>query len=404
MTRWAALGRWLDALIRPAHRPAATGDGDATWDPRRLEHRFSVAAPAPGGGERVLTAPEYPGGELDWHAFSVDPGPLGRRRTPPPAALHRTVFPAPVRFSGMPLPRWWAVEDGKTNFAAVTPGQHRPGPADLPRVRAGVQQRLVPAAVRRARGHLRLGPGPRRHRRVRRAPLDHPRGAGAAGLARWSDVHPGHHRRDECPRPRTCSCRPASPEGRRRARRWRRSALVRDENANLVWGVEQTVRLATGEPRPRHRGGGRDPGVPPPPGTHRRAGRAPGADRLRAMNISPGELDPVHPGPRPGRQPRACSSAAPPCPARSTRPRSAPEPHCCAKASTTASRTTSTRRRCPRTGTRLSVAYNRTRPARGPRVGVAHHPPRHRPRRGLQRPGLRHADRQHVTGARPPGQ
>jgi hypothetical protein len=71
-----------------------------------------VAAATP-ARRRVLTAPEYPGGELDWHAFSVDPGgTLGGAGTAP-AALNRTVFPAPVRFSGMPLPRWWAVEDGR---------------------------------------------------------------------------------------------------------------------------------------------------------------------------------------------------------------------------------------------------------------------------------------------------
>jgi hypothetical protein len=84
-----------------------------------------VATAAPGGGtgggEKVLTAQEYPGGELDWHAFSIDPAaPIGGTTAAPPP-LNRTVFPAPVRYSGMPLPRWWALEDGRTNFAAVSP-------------------------------------------------------------------------------------------------------------------------------------------------------------------------------------------------------------------------------------------------------------------------------------------
>ena len=48
---------WFDQLI---DQPAA----DSAWDPRRLEHRFSVAT-ATGDGERVLAAAEYPGGELD---------------------------------------------------------------------------------------------------------------------------------------------------------------------------------------------------------------------------------------------------------------------------------------------------------------------------------------------------
>ncbi|MEV4320361.1 hypothetical protein [Actinocrispum sp. NPDC049592] len=57
------------------------------------------------------------GGDAHWHAFSVDPRtPVGGAVTPP-RIINRTVFPAPVRYSGMPLPRWWAVEDGRTNFA-----------------------------------------------------------------------------------------------------------------------------------------------------------------------------------------------------------------------------------------------------------------------------------------------
>lgn len=113
---------WFDDLIdQPSGADPQRPEGNSTWDPRRLEHRFSVSAAVPTGGERVLTAPEYPGGELDWHAFSVTPDATLGGTAPAPAPINRTVFPAPVRFSGMPLPRWWAVEDGRTNFAAVTP-------------------------------------------------------------------------------------------------------------------------------------------------------------------------------------------------------------------------------------------------------------------------------------------
>ena len=68
-------------------------------------------------GGTTLTAPEHPGGSIDWHSFSVS----ADTATAAPTVFNRTVFPAPVRFSGMPLPRWWAMEDGRTNFAAVQP-------------------------------------------------------------------------------------------------------------------------------------------------------------------------------------------------------------------------------------------------------------------------------------------
>jgi hypothetical protein len=221
------LTAWFDQLI---DQP----DGQGAWDPRRLEHRFSVAAASP-GGERVLRAPEYPGGELDWHAFSTGEGTLGGAGTPP-AALNRTVFPAPVRFSGMPLPRWWAVEDGRTNFAAVTPDS-----TDLARLIF-----LEFALVYSNDWYL--------------LPCDVPAGTYATvqGLAitdvfgerRWitptvtpewqmytlGDA-PGLLLPPGTPKVATG---PALEE----------VVLVRDESANMVWGIEQTVRLATGEPRP----------------------------------------------------------------------------------------------------------------------------------------------------------
>lgn len=217
---------WFDGLI---DQPAA----DSAWDPRRLEHRFSVAAATP-AGERVLTAPEYPGGELDWHAFSVDTGSLGGAGTVPPP-VNRTVFPTPVRFSGMPLPRWWAVEDGRTNFAAVTPDSTDLArliflefalvfsndwyqlPCDLP---AGTLARVQGLAVTDVFGERRwITPASETNWSM--YTLD-----GDAGLL----LPPGTPK---------VATGPALEE----------VMLVRDENANLVWGIEQTVRMATGEGR-----------------------------------------------------------------------------------------------------------------------------------------------------------
>jgi hypothetical protein len=227
------LTAWFDQLI---DQPGAA----SAWDPRRLEHRFSVAAAAP-GGETVLSAPEYPGGELDWHAFSAAPGDtLGGAGTAP-AALNRTVFPTPARFSGMPLPRWWAVEDGRTNFAAVTPDSTDLArliflefalvysndwyilPCDVPAGTFAAVQGLAVTDVFGARRWIT------------------PAGTGAAhDWQLWSMyVHgdaPGLLLPPGTPK---VADGPGLEE----------VMLARDENANMVWGIEQTVRMPTGEPR-----------------------------------------------------------------------------------------------------------------------------------------------------------
>ncbi|MFJ8743017.1 hypothetical protein ACIRL2_26980 [Embleya sp. NPDC127516] len=240
---------WFDTLIdQPTENPT-THTGNTTWDPARLEHRFSVAAGTPGGTEKVLTAREYPGGTLDWHAFSVDPtGPLGGTAAPP-AALNRTVFPAPVRFSGMPLPRWWAVEDGRTNFAAV-----RPDSTDLARLI------FLEFALVYSNDWFRL-------------PCDLPVGtlASIRGLAvtdvfgrklwitpagsgddadwqRWS-MFTLDTIGDASVTADTDLLLPPSVPKVAEGPVLEEVALVRDESANMVWGIEQTVRLATGEPR-----------------------------------------------------------------------------------------------------------------------------------------------------------
>ncbi|MBH5333379.1 hypothetical protein IHE55_00595 [Streptomyces pactum] len=235
---------WFDGLI---DQPA----GDTTWDPRRLEHRFSVAAAAPDGGEKVLTAQEYPGGELDWHAFSVDPGTPVGGTAPPPPPLNRTVFPAPVRYQGMPLPRWWALEDGGTNFAAVAPDSTDLArliflefalvysndwyqlPCDLP---AGTVARVQGLAVTDVFGQrLWITPA----------------GTGSdEDWQRWSMFTLDTIGTEDVPADTGLFLPPGVPKVAD-GPPLEEVSLVRDENANLVWGLERTVRLATGE---GHRG------------------------------------------------------------------------------------------------------------------------------------------------------
>lgn len=98
------------------------------WDPERFEYSFSVATGS-GEGETVFSAEEYPGGRLDWYAFSPEGGSLaddGAGTTtesddataPEPTEFDR--LPTAIGFPGMPAARWWELEDSSVNLEALT--------------------------------------------------------------------------------------------------------------------------------------------------------------------------------------------------------------------------------------------------------------------------------------------
>ncbi|MFF1821331.1 hypothetical protein ACFVWG_28775 [Kribbella sp. NPDC058245] len=232
---------WFDELI---DQPVDNG----AWDSSRLEHRFSVAAQT-ATGERVLTAEEYPGGDLDWHAFSIDSQATLGGAAPPSAPVTTTVFPAPVRFSGMPLPRWWAFEDGRTNFASVRPDSTDLArlvflefalvysndwyvvPCDLPAGAIATVQGLAVTDVFEERLWVT------------------PAGAGDdEDKRRWAmfglDTIGSEHVSAD-----TSLYLPATVPKVSEGPTLEEALLVRDENANMVWAIEQTVPLATGRGR-----------------------------------------------------------------------------------------------------------------------------------------------------------
>lgn len=113
---------FLAWFARQFSQPARTDDA---WTPPRLEYAFAASAPTPAGGEKVYIADEYYQGRLDWYSLDVDAGTAALGAVPgstvtglPPDAP-QTMIPTPVSFSGMPNTRWWSFEDAKTNFGDV---------------------------------------------------------------------------------------------------------------------------------------------------------------------------------------------------------------------------------------------------------------------------------------------
>jgi hypothetical protein len=112
ITAWLT---WYDALFHQSAPPPA-------WIPERMEYEFAVSGKT-AEGEVVLAAPEYSEGMLDWFSFMVrSDQTLGASEAG--TSISRTFLPAPVMFRGMPSSRLWEFEDGTVNLAQIEAAPH----------------------------------------------------------------------------------------------------------------------------------------------------------------------------------------------------------------------------------------------------------------------------------------
>lgn len=251
-TRFVAWFRRL--LLQPP-------DGDDAWIAPRLEYQFGASAPLsePPGAEKAYLATQYYGGRLDWYSVDVDPGAApdpgpASGGTGPPANAPQTMIPVPVSFSGMPNTRWWAFEDRKTNFgdidasttdlaklmfmefALVYSNDWFVIPYTLP---AGAIATIAGFVVQNTFGErfwiTAAGSGPDDAWQRWSMFTVNTLSAGGAGAGSAADT--------------SLVLMPTASKIQRGPLLedvW----LVRDEVANMVWGIEQTVPLASGESKP----------------------------------------------------------------------------------------------------------------------------------------------------------
>ncbi|HVX93318.1 MAG TPA: hypothetical protein VHK47_00305 [Polyangia bacterium] len=243
-------------------------DDAATWQPERLEYAASLLAPSTDGDALELVAGSSPDGAFEWHAFSL-------ARASAPAARSRpesepkpwSIIPTHVRFRGMPNARWWDFENGTTDFGDIRPDRRDLArlvvmdfmlvhsndwfviPYDMP---VGCLGRIDSLVVRDVFG------GDTLVERADRNPL--PAGqrwslysvtadGGSSGFADFLLLPPTAADLTQTSAP---------IEDVR---------FLRDELANLAWGVEETIEGDAGRPRPGHeRSVARAPQPSPPPG------------------------------------------------------------------------------------------------------------------------------------------
>ena len=246
-------GRFVAWFERLFLQPPA--EGEDAWDAARLEYRFACSAPE-ADGEKVYAAEEYHGGHLDWWAFDVDRSEPGLGDTgvpdplPPPPDEPRTLIPTSVVFEGMPNSRWWAFEDRRTNFGDVDAATTDVAkllflefglvysndwflvPVDLP---AGVVADVRGIAVTNVFGE--------------RTWIE-PAGAGPDDAwQRWS-VFTVNVQGAEGEDADTSLLLPPTVPKIQESEPVEEVLLIRDEMANMVWGIERTVPLPSGASKP----------------------------------------------------------------------------------------------------------------------------------------------------------
>lgn len=239
---------WFAALI--AQPPGE----DNAWQSQRLEYQFGCSAP---DGERafVMRADEYYQGRLDWYALDRSPNEPQLTATPvetkSPERRVNTFIPAPVVFEGMPNTRWWAFEDRRTNFGDVRPDSTDLGkllllefglvyandwfvlPYTMP---VGTVAEVKGIAVTNTFGE-RFWVEP-----VRPSPEANWQRWGLFTLSAYGDGE------RQPPAPRLVLL--PTPPKVQESKPIEEVSLIRDEMANMVWGIERRVPLPSGGVKP----------------------------------------------------------------------------------------------------------------------------------------------------------
>jgi hypothetical protein len=192
-------------------------------------------------------AEEYYSETLDWYALDIAaPGQEVARRPDVQEATTTSFIPTPVEFNGMANPRWWSFEDRRVNFGGVQPDTT--DVAKLLLVEFGVVYSndwfLVP---------LRLDAGTLAevHGLVVTNVFGERVWVDAAGTApehawqRWSMFTSSHVGATSRRPDNSLLMLPTVPKVQEGAP-LEECMLIRDEMANMVWGVESVVPLPFG--------------------------------------------------------------------------------------------------------------------------------------------------------------
>ncbi|WP_068115101.1 hypothetical protein [Tropicimonas marinistellae] len=92
------------------------------WDDSAMRYRLKTRNNAARANRIALTADRHDGGRLDWFSFDVIPGSPGTKKLIGARRTH-TLYPTPVRYSGMPADTLWDFEEGQVYFGGLGAGR-----------------------------------------------------------------------------------------------------------------------------------------------------------------------------------------------------------------------------------------------------------------------------------------
>jgi len=231
-----------------------------SWDPERMEYAFSVGTKFR-DGECVLTAPEYFEGHLDWYAFDSNQVSIGATNNVSEEII-RTAIPTPVMFGGMPAARFWEFEDAQVDFGSVDAG-----PTDLLRMLLvefalayGNDWFVIPVeldvgSVYQTRSLIISDTFGVRTLIKPSSELGQPH-------ASWRMYQQSSFKGASAPKPNLFFLAPSLLKSLE-SRPIEEVLFLRDEMANMAWGVERIIESASEQPLNRFEQQRPSPSVPP---------------------------------------------------------------------------------------------------------------------------------------------
>lgn len=249
---------WVDNLyIGEEEKPGS-------WKKERLEYTFQTGIQEGAGEITALDTVEHYQGGLDWYAFDLNPSETAFVKHNTQGAgqqteLHTTLLPTQARFPGMPATRWWEFEDGSINFGRMDLNDADLGQLLLAqfgllysndwsvipfRVPAGSLCDVQEIVVTDVFGQRTL---------VQSASIGEPDNA----PHKWGMFNLATTDLDGGPAQLTDHrlLVPATPTKLQESKPIEQIRFVRDEMANMVWGIEQVVPDGFGSGRDGHKAG-----------------------------------------------------------------------------------------------------------------------------------------------------